>query len=221
MLAAMLGWSARRLLCELPTLAPEVAAITVTTYPPVSETAVRLGQGISIRGVQAREREEIVREALRHRGFVEPVVEIPVEELESTLLADPPANRVRALCSRVRLRSGAVANLPLVDFSCEVTDVAAAMVVAAMAQLGETHGALLESGRSFHYYGLAPRSDASWRRFMSFALLLAPLVDARHAAHGLIEDLGCLRLDAHPMQPVEPRVVRWLHEPYSRTNVAT
>jgi hypothetical protein len=205
----MIGWTARRLLSELPTVAPDIGTITWTSYVPAPGLAFRLGGTIET-VAPTIEPLRFVREALHHRGDAKPITELRVETLAKALAADPPQGRVRGVCSRITFRNGQRANLPLLDFRCEVTEANANAILEALRLIGEGRGVLLNSGRSFHYYGLVPRHKDGWSRFMSFAILLAPLVDTRYVAHCLIEGVGCLRVDSHPAHPCEPVVVKAL-----------
>jgi hypothetical protein len=196
------GATARELISEFALFSHEIAEFFLTSYRP--------GPNLEERTLERSATTRFVTEALRHRGYPEPLFELHAQDLGAALLTSPPAGRVRALCSRVRDRAGSFKHLPLLDFRHPVSEEASDVLALAMCHLGETEGALLATGRSYHYYGLAPRDLGGWRRFMSQALLLTPLVDARFIAHSLIDDLACLRLDPSDTHPREPVVVRRL-----------
>jgi hypothetical protein len=202
----MIGWTAKKLLSELPTLSPSITSVFLNTYAPAPVLAARLEN----RDVAHIEPGRFVHEALRHRGYLSPIVEIPVGQLSLALLGDPPRDEVRGVCSRVTLRGGDTAQLPLLDFQCEVCEQNVDALVVALNLLGQRRGALLASGRSYHYYGYDPLNQKEWYQFMSRAALLDPLVDVRYVAHCLIDDLACLRLDAHSAHPTEPVIVAQL-----------
>lgn len=195
--------TARRLVAELPRLTPAIAAVAITTYEPAIGLDARLGSSGAPPSV-------FIDEALRHRGYVEPIIDIPSEALSAAMRQGPPPNRVRGICSRVRLRDGTRGNLPLLDFRCDVAEATADALLLAMEKLGQGRGALLVTGRSYHFLGFEPLPLEAWRGFMSRALLLAPLIDVRYVAHCLIEELACLRIDAHESRPMEPVVIRLL-----------
>lgn len=199
----MIGWTAKRLLTALIRLSPNISAITLTSYKPVSVLAERLSIDSSLPFAPGL----FVREALTHRGYAKPLDMYPVEVLADTFTNPPIDGFVRGFCSRVQLLDGAEAQLPLLDFQCKMSDENAAALLDAMKLMGQTRGALLTSGRSYHYYGFDPMTLANWRRFMARSVLLAPLVDARYLAHCLVEDLACFRIDARPNQHMEPAVV--------------
>jgi hypothetical protein len=202
----MIGWTAKKLLSELPTLSPAITSVSLNTYAPAPVLAARLGN----RDVARIEPGRFVHEALRHRGYVSPILEIPVDQLSLALSGDPPSGEVRGFCSRVTLRGGDFAQLPLLDFQCEVRERNVDAIAVALKLLGQRRGALLASGRSYHYYGYDPLNQKEWYKFMSRAVLLDPLVDVRYVAHCLIDELACLRLDAHAAHPMEPVIVTQL-----------
>lgn len=199
----MLGWTATRLVRELPKLSPNIASISLTTYVPAPALAMRLAKAEA-----AADPSAFVQEALRHRGYTGPICDVARDRVELALSASPPTGEVRGICSRVRLTDGAVAQLPLLDFQCEVSEANADALVVAMRKLGQRRGALLISGRSYHYYGYDPLDHLNWHQFMFRAVLLNPFVDVRYVAHCLIEELGCLRLDSAATHPREPTTVR-------------
>ena len=74
----MIGWTAKKLLSELPTVSPCITSVSLNTYAPAPVLAARLD--------------------------------------------NRDVARVRGLCSRVTLRGGEFAQLPLLDFQCEVRE---------------------------------------------------------------------------------------------------
>jgi hypothetical protein len=122
-----------------------------------------------------------------------------------------PDGDVLALTSRCRLRSGRVAHLATLDLRCRPTDYFLRLAKAGLSRISE-RGALLRSGRSFHFYGFRPLDAAAWRRFMAQALLLAPLTDVRYIAHRLLDSVAALRLTASPLKPTVPAVAGYLDE---------
>lgn len=200
----MLGWTATRLVQELPKLSPTIATISLTAYVPGPVLAMRLGKAEPA----VADPSAFVQEALRHRGYSGPILDVPRDRLELELSSSPPAGEVRGICSRVTLTDGAGAQLPLLDFQCEVSEANADALVVAMKKLGQKRGALLMSGRSYHYYGYDPLDRVNWHQFMFRAVLLNPLVDVRYVAHCLIEGIACLRLGSASTHPREPTTVR-------------
>jgi hypothetical protein len=199
----MIGWNAKQLLSALTRLSPSISTIAMTSYVPAPPLAERLSLSSNLPFAPSM----FVREALRHRGYASPIEDCPIELLADRLAASPFDGTVRGLCSRAQLLDGVEAQLPLLDFQCSVSDENASALVEAVRLMGQTRGALLESGRSYHYYGFDAMTQVEWRRFMAHSVLLAPLIDVRYLAHCMIEDLACLRVDARPNQRTEPIVV--------------
>lgn len=155
----------------------------------------------------------LVRQSLLHdparevaKRFELPAEEVTVERLEE--VADSlPEKSVLALCSVCRLRDNSVAHVPLMDFRCPPGEENFKRVRLSLRAVGQS-GAVLTSGRSYHFYGLAPLGHEEWVRFMARSLLLAPLTDARYIAHRLIAGTGVLRLTASEAKLTVPRLHR-------------
>jgi hypothetical protein len=202
----MIGWNIRQLLGALPRLSPTISSVTMTSYVPAPILAERLTKASALPLAPIL----FVREALKHRGYASPIEEYSTESLAGDFSASPQDGTVRGFCSRVHLRDGTEAQLPLLDFQCSVSDENTAALVEAATLMGQMRGALVASGRSYHYYGFDPLMEIEWRKFMARCVLLAPLIDARYLAHCMIENLACLRIDPRPNQSIEPIVVRVL-----------
>jgi hypothetical protein len=113
---------------------------------------------------------------------------------------------VLALSSKVELIDGASAHIPMMDFRCAPGDKNAMIVKNALAAMGEIHGFLVNSGRSYHYYGLRLLSADTWAKFLAMAILFTPVVDARYVAHRLADGACRLRVGTGPEKPSTPTV---------------
>lgn len=109
-------------------------------------------------------------------------------------------------------RGPAVSHIPMMDFRCEPSDRSLEFVVKAMRKLGQRKGIVLESGRSYHYYGFELLDEEEWRDFMHRSLLLTPFVDPRYIGHRLLAGTARLRITASRGKPAVPRVVADLSE---------
>ena len=67
-------------------------------------------------------------------------------------------------------------------------------------------GVVLESGRSYHFYGIKLMDDRQWLKFMGDCLL-SGLVEPRYLGHRLKDELCILRVSACPLRPKVPTVV--------------
>ncbi|HJP90748.1 MAG TPA: SIR2 family protein [Pyrinomonadaceae bacterium] len=119
-----------------------------------------------------------------------------------------PPNFVLAASSRVQLKNGKVAHLPMIDFKCDPTDENMELAKEAFVKIGQTDGVLLNSGNSFHYYGERLMTETEWVDFLGHCLLLSDFIDTRYVGHALINKECRLRLSATPLNPFIPTVVK-------------
>lgn len=97
-------------------------------------------------------------------------------------------------------------HIPMMDFmECNLD-----RIKRGLHYLGEYEGVILNSGRSFHYYGFYLLDPEGWRRFMGKCLLLPGLVEPRHVGHRLVDGYCCLRLTACSAKPKTPKLVAML-----------
>jgi hypothetical protein len=89
--------------------------------------------------------------------------------------------------SKVVLATKETAHIPMLDFRCPCSPGNARAIQKILSLLGESRGILVESGRSYHYYGIELLSNSAWTRFMAQALLFAPIVDPRYVAHRIAD----------------------------------
>lgn len=115
-----------------------------------------------------------------------------------------------AVSSRVTTKRGERLHLPLMDFQCPISERNLDVVVTALALIGLYTGAVVESGRSYHYYGFNLLTLDAWLEFLGGCLLLSPIIDARYIGHRLLDKECVLRLSPSPGKTQQPRVVRIL-----------
>jgi hypothetical protein len=125
--------------------------------------------------------------------------------------APPPVllsneSAMTALTSKVRLRSGEVRHLAMMDFHVPATNAALPLVIEIGTLIGG-QGWILESGRSYHYYSARIMSFAEMCEFLGMALLFAPVTDRAWIAHQLVDGVCCLRVAGHPTKIGTPQVV--------------
>lgn len=128
-------------------------------------------------------------------------------------------DQVLALCSPVQKEGSAGSHLPLMDFRCPPAEADLRYLTVAMTKVmvdfDLKEGAILDSGRSYHFYGFQSLSGSKWRAFMAKCLLLAPYTDARYIGHRLLSGEAWLRLSTMTLKPKEPTVVQVLTIPSS------
>ena len=84
----------------------------------------------------------------------------------------------------------------MLDFRCPHSPQAIIFLKNAMLALGQRKGVLVESPRSYHYYGLELIPEEELNKFLGHALLIAPIVDGRYIAHRLTDGACRLRIGA-------------------------
>jgi hypothetical protein len=157
--------------------------------------------------------EAFVNEATKHdaseRG--ERLIHVPAGEVRAGRLDDEIAaldtTEVIGLDSRCALADGSAAHLPLMDFRIVPRDGDTEKLWYALEAIGERRGAILKSGRSYHYYGFRVLPHDKWEAFCAKCLLLSPLTDSRYVAHRLLAGAAALRLSNTAIKPEIPYVV--------------
>jgi hypothetical protein len=119
------------------------------------------------------------------------------------------SSKALATYSECRVNSRNSYHIPMLDLHIESKHGRRALdlIIEALLKIGETDGAILESGKSFHYYGLRLMSEQRWRRFMSACLLLGPVADVRYIGHRLLAGKAALRLNKAPHKETEPKII--------------
>jgi hypothetical protein len=116
-----------------------------------------------------------------------------------------PKHHALSICSLVKKKnSDERFHLPIMDMRCKPTAANLEKCKYAFNHLGFP-GIILNSGKSYHYYGLKILSQEEWVSFMGKCLLLTPLSDVRYVGHRLMEGLGDLRITEK--NGVSPRII--------------
>ena len=112
-----------------------------------------------------------------------------------------------ALTSKVTIDEKHIFQIPMMDF-CYKKDKEQLLadIIYFLKSIG-IKGAVLESGRSFHFYGIHLMDTVRWRNFLGDCLL-SGLVDTRFIGHNLKDGYSTLRISScPPLRPTVPRVV--------------
>lgn len=104
----------------------------------------------------------------------------------------PRVHEALKVVSRVRTKNG-VFHIPLLDLDIPVDEGGAASAEEVFVNLGIRSGAVLDSGKSYHAWGLELLPDKDWHDFMYKALLL-DRIDRRWVGHRLIDGHANLRI---------------------------
>ncbi len=132
--------------------------------------------------------------------------EISLEKLRA-LAASLPDYRLLAVISRVGLASGEAGQIPMMDFKCPPSPKNQEVLTRLLHELQNGQGWLLESGRSYHYYGSRILNGEEWKIFLGKCLLMSGYVDDRYVGHQLVDGHCVLRLSAGKLKPTSPKVV--------------
>lgn len=132
----------------------------------------------------------------RHHGDHDELIEtVSVDQIGRLVaMAGPrPGGGFWALRSRLALRGGGVASLPMLDFRIPCSTTAMKTVERVLQHLG-LRGIVVQTDHSYHFIGNEPLSEEAARVMLSRASLFGPIVDQRWAAHQLIDGVSALRL---------------------------
>ena len=111
-----------------------------------------------------------------------------------------------AVSSRLDMEDASERHIPMLDFHCAASPTNLRLIEAVIRRIGISGGFILQSGKSYHFYGEKLLTKDDLIRFLGNALLFAPIVDRAWVAHQLIE-LACgLRISSRASGP--PQVVR-------------
>jgi hypothetical protein len=115
-----------------------------------------------------------------------------------------------ALSSKVQLKNGEFAHIPMMDFRCPPSLRNGVVVKKALNAMGEEAGFLIDSGRSYHFYGIRLLTQEEWVKFLAMGILFSPIIDARYIAHRLADGACRLRVWTGPHKPSTPTVLEVL-----------
>lgn len=181
----------------------EIFSISIVVYPPSQNWSERSSKN-SIKNTQ------------RHIPG-EHLLEVSTNEISPSLLSSLKSKTEEeeaiGLLSRVSILLNSPGSfrelhIPMIDFSCRISARNQKMIKQSMKEVGEEKGAILESGRSYHYYGLSLMTEEDWHRFLGKCLLLPDnIIDSRYIGHSLLEGCCCLRISTTNLRDKIPRTV--------------
>lgn len=110
------------------------------------------------------------------------------------------------LCSKVMTGDSREMHLPLMDIKVENSPQALENLRRLLRELGETHGIIIDSGRSFHYWGLQLLTHEQWKDWMRRWYF--SLGDNWFIAFSLLNrGYSTLRLTQGFYKPYQPKVI--------------
>lgn len=110
------------------------------------------------------------------------------------LVDNLPPFKLLGLQSNVEVAGGSQAQIPMMDFMCSPSVRNKARLTTLLQSLSLGKGFLLDSGRSYHYYGTRLLKEAEWRAFLGKCLLMTGCADERYIGHQLVNGYCVLRI---------------------------
>jgi hypothetical protein len=201
--------------CAVPLTAYEVVAQIVHSNPQVqSLTLVRYHEGpnwrdmlqttegdalpMLLKGVRQDSGERILTSLARNQ--------VSAKSLK-TLAQSLQGRQLLGVISKVSLAEGGSGHIPMMDFMCAPSAANLAALTRLFREIGQEKGWLLESGRSYHYYGVELLTDEEWRVFLGKCLLMFGYVDDRYIGHQLVDGHCVLRLSTGRLKASVPSAV--------------
>jgi hypothetical protein len=132
----------------------------------------------------------------RAAGWLEEVVNM-VEKKEKENLG---------IKSIVELEDGSARHIPMIDFCCPCSPKNEQKIVRILSFLKQDKGFLLESGNSYHYYGIRLLTEAEWQVFMG-QLRMINIVGRIWPSLQLRQNFSVLRVSISLVKPVLPKVI--------------
>ena len=140
----------------------------------------------------------------------ETLLKISYEEFSYMQSQNAAENQHLGFLSKVELRDGETAYMPLMDFSSKAGDCLEA-IKKFLTDIGQS-GVILASGRSYHYYRSHPTSKSNWLAFLGYSMLAkypeyGYIADRHYIGHSLIDGCAMLRISTSEVHLHMPRVV--------------
>lgn len=98
------------------------------------------------------------------------------------------------IVSEVLMTDGSIMHLPMMDFHCPPSPAGRRAATAVCKRIFPNGSILIESGESFHAYGLELIPNCDFSSFLGKSLLYSPIIDRAYIAHQLIEGRCALRI---------------------------
>lgn len=109
------------------------------------------------------------------------------------------------IISRVELFTGEKKHIPMIDFCCPCSPQNLEKVVAAINR-PHRKGFIVESGNSYHFYGISLLTEERWRVFMK-RCQKEEIIGEDWPHYQLVDGFSALRLSTSLNKPVAPRLI--------------
>ena len=144
-----------------------------------------------------------------YHNFYDTILELNKKEILegglTKMISKLKKDEVIGLTSKVLLRGDLPRHLPLMDFNSKPSNNNLHEIKRFLRKAGQKRGVILQSQRSYHYYGLRVCDDTEWNKFLGYSLLYG--CDERYIGHTLIADYATLRMTAGGIRKEAPKVV--------------
>jgi hypothetical protein len=152
----------------------------------------------------------ILSQAMVHHGIAETRFAVMADGFADKIreLAESrPTGQILAMCSDVQLKTGETKHIPMIDFRCPVSPHSLQLISKVAKLLDVGKGFIVETDRSYHFYGAELLTERQWLQFLGRALQFSPIVDRAWIAHQLIDTCCNLRIASRLPEGKKLRVV--------------
>ncbi len=111
------------------------------------------------------------------------------------------------LKSKVEIKSGEYRHLNFLDFHCEVSNTNAEIAIRICDRLISGGYVLLDSGDSYHAWGVQLVQHEERIRLLGRALFFMPIIDGFYIAHQLVQDSSSIRISGGGKRKRIPQVI--------------
>ena len=195
------GSSALDLVLRLPLVFPRLAFLQVEIYSPQDGAEKRIAKA-HLSSTKAKAKVSVHHNAKQNRK-----IKLSVEGLTSRipkLISNLPDSHALGINSVCWLRDGTVRHIPMMDFKPRPSPANLSSIQHSLAEIGQS-GLLVQSGRSFHFYGLKLLREKDWIKFLGDSLLIK-FCDSRWIGHSLLEHRCNLRFTTSKHKKKDPVV---------------
>lgn len=201
------GEDVREVIRAVARVNPQIQTIRLVEYDPLLRVEVRLALThpgrTSVQNAMAA--------AFHHNLYNRPTdlsSRYVLSRRFSTYLKKKSRHVAFGLCSRVVLFDGSFAHIPMLDFRCRKSSKSIGDIEFILRAVDEREGVIVETHRSYHYYGFRLLSMTEWPRFLGRCLHARNYIDERYIGHTLQDGYCVLRLTPAPGKPDTPHVLK-------------
>jgi len=145
----------------------------------------------------------------KNEGITIETARVSAEQLRE-LASGIRGENMLAISSLVSCSDGGQKHIPMLDLHCRVSHQNQDIVEEVVNLLDIGGGYILESGKSYHFYGVRLLSTDDLSSFLARALLFGPIVDRAWIAHQMIETSCALRISPRQLSGNPPMLVSTL-----------